>query len=450
MRISTPWAQQLGVNAMQNQNAKLFKTQMQLSTGLQNLTPADDPAASIRGLDLQESIALTTQHQSNIEMARARNNIEDSALNNAVNSLQRARELAVKSLNTGVLTASDKQAIQQEINQLKDNMLGIANTKNANGEYIFSGNLSSVPPFKYDTTVVPPLSEPTGYVYQGGVTQRVLQISQDRQVADGDLGYTVFEDIPSASLAAVANQGKQSVFNTLATFANALDGKFTPVNAAISGGRFLQNGIDYSAGGKSFDLAVDGGSPFTVDIPAGNYTSLQALVDAVNTGIGSPLNTTVVARAAGNNIEFVSATSGAASSIQISNDTTGVLSDFGFNPLGQSAVGADASTQINVDGTPMDMQAVYDKTVNDVLVDIDAAMQKIGEAQARVGARGNALDDQQLQNEKYITDTKTTLSATEDLDYAEAMSRFSLQNIALQAAQQSFTKVQKLSLFNYM
>jgi len=45
---------------------------------------------------------------------------------------------------------------------------------------------------------------------------------------------------------------------------------------------------------------------------------------------------------------------------------------------------------------------------------------------------------------------KTVLSETEDLDYAEAISRFNLQTISLQAAQQTFTTVQRLSLFNYL
>jgi flagellar hook-associated protein 3 FlgL len=451
MRVATSWSHQLSLNAILSQQAKATKTQLQLSSGLKILTPADDPSASVRVLDYQQSIAKTTQYQDNIETARARNNVEDSALNSSVNVLQRARELAVQSLNSGALTATDKKAMEQEVRQLLDNMVGIANTKNANGEYIFSGDLSGTQPFKYDSTVVPPLSQPTGYVYQGGVNQRVMQISEDRQVADGDLGSTVFEDIQSVSLAAVAKNGKQSIFETLSTFADALAGKFLPVNAAIQGDRMLKYGLDYSAGGKSFDLAVDGGAATAINIPAGNYTNVDDLVGAVNAGISaSALNGTVTARVSGNNIEFVSALSGANSAVAISNDATGVLTDLGFNPLGQSAVGANSSTFINVDGTPKDMGVVYDKTVNDVLTGLDAAFKSIGNAQAKVGARGNALDDQQNQNDKFVLDTQTTLSQTQDLDYAEAITKFNLQNTTLQAAQQSFAKIQSLSLFDYI
>jgi flagellar hook-associated protein 3 FlgL len=45
---------------------------------------------------------------------------------------------------------------------------------------------------------------------------------------------------------------------------------------------------------------------------------------------------------------------------------------------------------------------------------------------------------------------QTTLSEVKDLDYAEAISRFEMDSAVLQASQQSFSKVQQLSLFNYL
>jgi flagellar hook-associated protein 3 FlgL len=71
-------------------------------------------------------------------------------------------------------------------------------------------------------------------------------------------------------------------------------------------------------------------------------------------------------------------------------------------------------------------------------------------ARTAIGARLRTLDNQESQNEKFILDLQTTLSDIETLDYAEAISRFNIQDIALQAAQQSFTRVQNLSLFNFL
>jgi len=117
MRISTSWAQQLSVNAMLNQQAKVSNTQMQLSTGLKNLTPADDPIAAKKILDFQQHIDKTTQHQENVDVAKSRNGLEGSVLLNSRDSLLRARDLAVQALNEGVLKQEDKTAIAEEINR---------------------------------------------------------------------------------------------------------------------------------------------------------------------------------------------------------------------------------------------------------------------------------------------------------------------------------------------
>jgi len=84
------------------------------------------------------------------------------------------------------------------------------------------------------------------------------------------------------------------------------------------------------------------------------------------------------------------------------------------------------------------------------LDDVASALDKMLTVEASVGARLNALDSQEGVNTDAILNMKTVLSATEDLDYAEAISKFNLQTVSLQAAQQAFTQVKKLSLFNYL
>lgn len=69
---------------------------------------------------------------------------------------------------------------------------------------------------------------------------------------------------------------------------------------------------------------------------------------------------------------------------------------------------------------------------------------------AGAGARLNALDNQAEINADYQLQLQTTLSEVQDLDYAEAISRFELQLVALQAAQQSFSRISGLSLFNFL
>ena len=433
MRISTSLAQQLGINAMLEQQTKLSKTQLQLSTGQRILTPSDDPAGAVRALDLTETLESNRQYQSTLQTRRNRLEFEDSTLESADNVLQRARELAVQSVND-TLTTQDRQAIGQEVLQLRDEMLGLANTKNANGEYIFSGYRSATPAYRFDGTLIPP-----GYTYQGDANQRQLQVGALCSIADGDSGFAVFEDIPSVGLAATTTgSGKQSVLDTLNTLADALVGKFTVPQGTIRGTADVSTGVDYSGGPVNFDLAVDGGSAATVTIPAGKYGNANALASAINTGIASSsLNGTVFAQAKSGHIEFVSATSGAASTVTISNDAGGFLTAAGFSDP-QTGRGADLGAD------------PFHDTVTASLTDIDTALQRILDTRASVGARLNALDTQENMNAKFMTDTQANLSETQDLDYAEAISRFNVQQVALQAAQQAYAKVQGLSLFNYL
>ena len=473
MRISTAWSQQLSVNAMNSNQTQLAKLQQQLSSGLKVSSPADDPAGAVKILDLDRTIAKTTQYQSNIATARGRLNIEESALTSSNDILARARELTIQAKND-TQNSSDRLSIKTEVDQLIEQLAGVANTQNANGEFIFSGDLSTVPPFVKNPT--------TGeYVYQGGPQQRALQISPTRQVADGDLGFTVFENITSSNPAKDEN-GNRSIFNTLKALSDGLGATFKATPAEITGDKFLRYGLDYKGKTAQFNLVATaekvGPAPFptvpptpvalsttppTIDLGGKKFASVEDVVTEINiqlaavnllsadmtpnTGIpaGSNYGNVIQARSNGNKIEFVSvATStggtGTGSSITISNVAGTFLSDAGFSN-NQSKTGSDL---------PALPVQVLQSQLGDVLTDLDTAQSRILETATSVGVRQNALDDQESINEKFILDTKTTLSQVQDIDYAEAMSKFQLQSLALQASQQAFAKIKDLSLFKYL
>ncbi len=433
MRISTGWAQQLSVNAMISQQSKLAKVQQQMSTGMKVLTPAEDPAAAVRILDLEGTVAKTNQYQSNIASARDRLNIEESALTTSGNLLTRAKELTMQGM-TATINSSDRLTIKTEVDQLIQELASAANTKNGNGEYVFSGDLSTVPPFALNTA--------TGqYVYQGGTQQLALQISPTRQIADGDLGFNVFENINSSSPAADEN-GKRSIFNTLKALSDGLSASFSATSGAITGDRFLRYGLDYTnpPATAKFDLVANGITTAPIDLSNKKFTSVEGIVTEINNQLTTGgFNGNIQARSNGNRLEFVSVATGATSNIQINNVAGTFLTDAGFSNA-QSKAGVDMLVP----------EQAFQRQLDDVLADIDVAQESILQATSSVGVRQNALDHQESQNEKFILDTKTTLSQTQDLDYADAVSRFQMQSTALQAAQQTFAKIKDLSLFHYL
>ena len=76
MRVSTTQIYTQGIEAFQKQQAKLAKLQQQISTGVRLTRPSDDPAASSRVLQLEQTISLNLQYQVNIGLAEARLELE--------------------------------------------------------------------------------------------------------------------------------------------------------------------------------------------------------------------------------------------------------------------------------------------------------------------------------------------------------------------------------------
>ena len=182
MRISTSWSYQSAVNNMLNQQSNLNQTQMEISTGKSYLTPSGNPVVAASLINFNENIAENQQYQVNIGAAQASLQLETSSLSSATSTLQSIRDLTVQGLN-GVNSTQNLQQIASQVDQLNQQLLGIANKQDANGDYVFSGTASRTQP--YDAA--------TGYVYQGNAGQNNISIGpNNRQVANGDPGSSVF------------------------------------------------------------------------------------------------------------------------------------------------------------------------------------------------------------------------------------------------------------------
>jgi flagellar hook-associated protein 3 FlgL len=116
------------------------------------------------------------------------------------NILPRILELTVQGLND-TYSADDRQAIAEELRQLNDELMGLANTKDSNGEYIFAG---------YDADTIPFSNPADGvFAYSGDMGSRALRISATRQIQDRENGYDVFMNIETST------GGKRSLFETV-------------------------------------------------------------------------------------------------------------------------------------------------------------------------------------------------------------------------------------------
>ena len=84
------------------------------------------------------------------------------------------------------------------------------------------------------------------------------------------------------------------------------------------------------------------------------------------------------------------------------------------------------------------------------LTNLDQALGNVSRVQSSVGARLQELEA--LSNNASAVDIQyqQMLSDLQDLDYAQAISDFTRQQVALEAAQKSFVAISGLSLFKYI
>ena len=191
MRISSIQAFNNGVTGIQRNYSNVTRTQEQISTGKKILTPADDPVASARLLQLSQEKAQYEQYSSNITAAKNSLTQEESILNSVGNVLQRVREIAVQA-GDAAQDKTDKAALAKELAEREDELLNLLNSRNARGEYLFSGNLGKNVPFILD----PATGE---YAYLGDEGQREIQIASSTYLPINDNGKVLFEDVINAN-----------------------------------------------------------------------------------------------------------------------------------------------------------------------------------------------------------------------------------------------------------
>ena len=399
MRISSIEQFRQGIDSILDQQAKLNRTQQQLATGKNVLKPSDDPAVATQLLNLSALKANNVQYDRNIGTAENELELQESVLASSGNVLQRVRELVIQA-NNGTQSSYTRAAIADEISNLADELLQLSNTKSPSGEYIFSGYNSRTPAFA---------KSGAGYVYQGDQGQRLLQVSEDTQLAVRDNGAEVFQGMTTGD------------------------------------GRFLLQTPAANAGNALVKMTSKG------DAIADNYT--VTFIQAADT---DPIIYSVIGETAGVVASGTYESGRAISFNGIAIEVEGAPENgdsYQINP----AVRQDVfqSIQSIADGLTRnnDSASKQAKLTNDLgqsISTIDQALEHLQSRRTIVGNRLQALETRANENADGFLRLERQTSELNDLDFAEAVSRLNLQTTALQAAQQAYVKIQGLSLFNYL
>ena len=395
-RISTAGLHNGAVTQMLARQADLAKTQTQVASGKRVMSPADDPVAATQIMSQSQTRSQLAQYAKNADAATNRLNVYEQAFADASSLLQRVRELAVQA-NSAALDSNSRASINTELRSRVQQLQDLANRRDANGEYLFAGLSTLTQPFSRGNS---------GVTYAGDPGVRAVQIGSDQRVIDGFSGFQAFVDIPEGNGTFTVTQGVHVGPSSIDT------GQITNAAAWVPG----TYTIEFTS--PTTWQVTDASSAV---VSSGTYTSGSAITfnGAQVTVTDSPAtgDTYVIAPAARQDV---------------------------FTTLDRliTAVGLSTSDPV--------ARSTASSGIGAALTQLDQALGTIVNLRAEVGARLNVIDDSTAARQQLDDNLTLSIGKLQDLDYAAAVSQMNQQMVGLQAAQQAYTRISQLTLFNYL
>jgi len=523
MRISTAqYYETTAANYQRNFN-KAIATSNEASSLTRVNTAADDPIGAGRLLRLGQQSAMLSQYSSNISTTKSALSLQETTLDSIGTALQRAKEIAL-SANNGIATDDDRKAYAAELSQIQQQVLGLMNSKDSAGNYLFSGSKTDTAPYSQN-------SDGT-YTYNGDQTSINLGIGDGLTVASNTTGWEAFQQTINTSrtqstmTAPPVDDGRVVLTNGQVGNSATYDAKFAsgqPYTVSFLSSTQLkitdalgndvtteasQNGLISNSNGANqvvsfrgvdLNLNINLKSGDVADtVIAGHTFQLSAKPDTFNatrsagnpsTAVitGSTVTDPVAYNAAfptgGAILKFTSATAFDLYAAPVTADSRPVSS--GAVVAGPPATataagvtfalggGAPASgDQFAIQSNNHQTQNVLDTlgkmvtamsvpidgnttakqqflaAMESGLANLDSASDQLGSAITSIGVRGQSLDDQSTTNQGLDLANTASQGAIRDSDPAEVMTRLTLQQTMLQAAQLAFSKITQLGLFN--
>lgn len=415
MRISTNQFFNTSMNNIQENQQKLAQTQEQLSSGKKLLRPSDNPTDMNRAIRLTEELASVSQYQRNNTMLTTALERQDAVLQSIETAMDSAYQLTLQG-NSGIMTDTDRKILAEEMTQIREQVFSLMNSRDGEGNYMFSGSDTSKQPFIYQSNATV-----NQYQYQGNDDVNQIRVSESVNLQSVDNGKQLFSTQTAVNMDVSAAEGSaisKLQITDQTTFNNYHQANYSATQPFQN--QFQLSVVD-NGGQDQLVLESPPGSginmlPTTVYDPTnGNQVSVNGISIDVEQGLS-----------AGNNSTFSLQAPQQRNILESLNDVINL-----FNTD-------------NPDGTTLQ------QGIENAMSEMTKGQERISIARASTGSRLSSAEryfDNAFQQR--IT-AQTELSTIQDVDFAAASSRLVQQETALNAAFASFGKVANLSLFNYI
>jgi flagellar hook-associated protein 3 FlgL len=399
MRVTQNLEQTQFLAALNTLESNLSKTQNQISSGLSFTTASQNPVSAGLVTDYNQALAQSQQYDTNSSSAQTSLNTEGSALTQVQSALQSLRDLALEA-NSGTESSQDLSAIATQATQIQSSLLGLANTQDGSGNYIFGGYATQTQPFTLTAT---------GADYNGDQGQRQVQIAAGQTVVIGDNGDLVFNQVKTGN----------GTFVVSAAAGNAGTG--------VVGATTVSDPTAY--GGGTYSIKFGAANAYQVVNTATNAVVTSGTYAAGQTIAFSGLQVTLTGQPAAGDSFSVAPSSNQSLFTSVQNLVTALQQT--------GSTSNAAAAQLN-------------NSINAAINNIDQALDQTQTVQSSVGARLNTITTQQSVASDQQVQLKQSISTLQSLDYPSAITSLDSQNTTLSAAMQAFTLTQGLSLFKFI
>ncbi|GAW96280.1 MULTISPECIES: flagellar hook-associated protein FlgL [Colwellia] len=409
MRVSTAQFYLQSVQQMSSKAADINEQMAHLSSGKRVLTAKDDAVAYGTLAGYKNDLANIEKYKRNINQAESHNSLQEVSFAGAEDILNDIQQRLLQA-NNGAMSDEDLQTLAKQVRHSFNQLFDVANSQNENGNYIFSGYKTDVQPFSQQVD---------GSVSYGGDSGvRELQIAKNIKIPTNQTGDAAFMNVANAI-------GDFSVNYPTAPAANTS-------GVAVESANITDRNA-YNLGAGPYTFATD---PITNDLTVTDSTA--TVVFPVLPALPAPY-------VAGQTISF-----------------DGIDVTLSGNPLPGESFVISEQEDISIfatinnaiawmeQGSVATNQEQHQVDYNTILEQLNSSMTHITSRRVDSGIRLQVLDSQK---DRHL-DLELSLAAgqanIEDLDFAKAISEFEQAKIALQVSQQTFSKVQGLTLFNYI
>ena len=423
MKISNKLFNEQQLGQFSNNMEKIQKIQDKISSGKNIIFASDDPVGAVQLSGMRDNLSKVNRFIENSNIALDRLHLMDATME-AINTVFiRAKELAVQASND-IYGVMDREAIAIEFDEMKKELMTLANTQDSTGTFIYGGFKTKTSPFKMNSD---------GLVeYKGDRGVLNLQVTESRLVETSIDGSTVFQDIvTSEGISTDLFAALDNISRSIRTAAGGVEEAKATGIAKIS----LTNGNPgtYSFTIKSGEKSAD----FSLDITGDDLSDVATAINSANLDITATLEdsnkTLKLVNSLGKDIDF--------GSLQINGiDKAQVVPTSFFSFQAVDAADNNLSNE----------QTIYDKdqTIASRLDELVTIQSHVSNQRAKVGARMNSSERiRDILDERKILISQD-VSELQDADLATLVTSLQSQLTSQEASQKAFINITKLNLFD--